>query len=130
MKKILITSITLLLLTGCGNKIICKTNKDTISETYTIKYNDNNVTKVITEKTYKFNSKDEFKSFEPMMQYIIKSNTDDNIKSSYKKKNKKYILKQEYNVENMSEQDLKKNGLNKNKEELINNLKNSGLTCK
>lgn len=130
MKKLITISITLLLLTGCGNKIICKTNKDTISETYTIKYSDNTVTKVTTEKTYRFDSKDEFKNFEPMMQYIIKSNTDDNIKSSYKKKNKKYILKQEYKVENISEEDLIKYGLNKNKEELVNNLKNNGLTCK
>ena len=130
MKKLITISITLLLLTGCGNNIICKTNKDTISETYTIEHSDNTVTKVTTKKTYKFNSKDEFKSFEPMMQYIIKSNTDDNIKSSYKKKIKKYILKQEYKVENMSDEDLINYGLNKNKEELVNNLKNSGLTCK
>ena len=65
-----------------------------------------------------------------MMQYTVKSNTNNNIKSSYKKKNKKYILKQVYDIENISENDLTQYGLNKNKEELINSLKNNGLICK
>lgn len=128
MKKILITSITLLLLTGCGNKITCKTNKDTVSETYKIEYSDNTITNITTIKTYKFKTKEEFKNFEPMLVYYTK--TGDNIKSSYKKKSKKYILKQEYNIDNLTEEELTKYGLSKNKEELVNNLKNNGLTCK
>jgi len=127
MKKIIII-LTTILLTGCGNKITCKTNKDTISETYKIEYSDNTITNITTIKTYKFKTKEEFKNFEPMLVYYTK--TGDNIKSSYKKKNKKYILKQEYNIENISDEKLKQYGLSKNKEELINNLKNNGLTCK
>ena len=120
----------LFLLTGCGNKITCKTIKSDVSEVYKIKYNDNIITNIETIKTYKFKDKSEFKNYEPMMQYTVKSNTDDNVKSSYKKKYKKYILKQVYDIGNIDDDDLLKYGLSKNKEELINNLKNSGLTCK
>ena len=130
MKKLITISLTLLLLTGCGNKITCKTNKDDIRETYKIKYNNNTITNVETIKTYKFKDKTEFKNFEGIIQYTVKSNSNDKIKSSYKKKNKKYILKQEYNIDNLTEEELTKFGLSKNKEELVNNLKNNGLTCK
>ena len=130
MKKIIIIFLMLFLLTGCGNKITCKTIKSDVSEVYKIKYNDNIITNIETIKTYKFKDKSEFKNYEPMMQYTVKSNTDDNVKSSYKKKYKKYILKQVYDIGNIDDDDLLKYGLSKNKEELINNLKNSGLTCK
>lgn len=130
MKRIVIIFLMLFLLTGCGNKIICKTIKSDVSEVYKIKYNDNIITNIEIIKTYKFKDKSEFKNYEPMMQYTVKSNTDDNVKSSYKKKYKKYILKQVYDIGNIDDDDLLKYGLSKNKEELINNLKNSGLTCK
>lgn len=130
MKKIVTISLTLFLLTGCVNTITCKTNQSDIREIYKIKYIDNTVTTVTTTKIYKFDNKEEFKNFETMMKYTVKSNTNDNIKSSYKKKNKKYILKQVYDIENISENDLTKYGLNKNKEEFVNTLKNNGLTCK
>lgn len=130
MKKLIAISLTIFLLTGCGNKIICKTSKDNVSETYTIEYSDNNVTKVTTQKTYKFDSKQEFKNFEGIMEYIVKLNKNENVESTYKKKFKKYILKNIYTIENMSEEDLTKYGLSNNKEDLVNNLKNNGLTCK
>ncbi len=128
MKKIITISLTLFLLTGCGNTITCKTKKDDISEIYKIKYSENTITDIKTFKTYKFNSKEEFKNFEPMMIYYTKTN--ENIESTYKKKHMKYVLKQVYNIENLSDEELKQYGLSKNKEELINNLKNSGLSCK
>ena len=130
MKKIITITLTLLLLTGCGNKITCKTNKDDIRETYKIKYNNNTITNVETIKTYKFNTKAEFKNYEGIMRHTTVSNTTDNIKSSYKKKNKKYILKQIFDVEKLTDEELTKYGLSKNKEEFVNNLKNNGLKCK
>ena len=87
MKKIIITMSLLLFLTGCGNKITCKTTKDLITEEYEIKYNNDKVTTVKLLKTYKFNTKAEFKNYEGIMRHTAVSNTTDNIKSSYKKKN-------------------------------------------
>lgn len=130
MRKIIITISLLLFLTGCGNKITCKTTKDLITEEYEIKYNNDTVTTVKLLKTYKFNTKAEFKNYEGIMRHTAVSNTTDNIKSSYKKKNKKYILKQIFDVEKLSDEELTKYGLEKNKEKLIDNLKNNGLKCK
>jgi len=129
MKKILIIT-TLLLLTGCGNTIICKTTGGKIIEEYNIKFNKNEITNLTTKKTYKLDTKEQFKNFESIIQYNVKSSTSENVTAKYKKKNKKYILIQEYNINKMDADELNKYGLNKNKEEYVNNLKNSGLKCK
>ena len=130
MKKIIIISTTLLLLTGCGNTIICKTTGGKIIEEYNIKYNKNEITNLTTKKTYKLDTKEQFKNFESIIQYTVKANTSENITAKYKKKNKKYILIQDYNINKMSEEESIKLGVSKNKEELVNRLKNNGLTCK
>lgn len=130
MKKLIIISLTLLLLTGCGNTIICKTTGGKITEEYKIKYNKNEITNLTTKKTYKLDTKEQFEKFESIVQYNVKASTAPNVTAKYKKKNKKYILIQEYNVEKMTEEELNKYSLNKNKDEFVNNLKNSGLTCK
>lgn len=129
MKKLLIL-ITVLLLTGCGNTITCKTNGGKISEKYKIKYNNNEITNLKTIKSYNFDTKEQFEKFESIVQYNVKAGTADNITSKYKKKNKKYILIQDYNIEKMTEEELNEYGLNKNKNEFVNNLKDSGLKCK
>lgn len=129
MKKLIILT-TLLLLTGCGNTITCKTKDGNIKEEYYIKYSGNDITKITTKKTYKFDDKEEFKSFESIVQYSVKASTSDNITSKYKKKNKKYILIQDYDIKNMSDEQLTKYSINKNKEEYVNKLKSDGLTCK
>lgn len=130
MKKLIIISLTLVLLTGCGNKIICKTQGGKITEKYTIKYSNNQVTKLTTNKTYKLDTKEQFEKFESIIQYNVKASTAPNISAKYKKKNKKYILIQDYNIEKMTDEELEKYSLNKNKDEFVNSLKNSGLTCK
>ena len=130
MKKLLIISITLILLTGCGNKITCKTNGGKITEEYTVKYKNNEIIKLTTQKTYKFDTKEQFEKFESIVQYNVKAGTANNITSKYKKKNKKYILIQDYNIEKMTDEELEGYSLNKSKTEFINNLKDSGLTCK
>lgn len=130
MKKLILISLTLLVLTGCGNKIKCKTTGGKIIEEYNIKYNKNEITNLTTKKTYKLDTKEQFKNFESIVQYNVKASTAPNVTAKYKKKNKKYILIQEYNVEKMTEEELNKYSLNKNKDEFVNNLKNSGLTCK
>ena len=129
MKKILILT-TILFLTGCGNTIICKTTGGKIIEEYNIKFNKNEITNLITKKTYKLDTKEQFKNFESIIQYTVKASTAPNVTAKYKKKNKKYILIQDYNINKMNEEELTKFGLNKNKEELVNKLKNNGLTCK
>lgn len=129
MKKLLILT-TLILLTGCGNTIICKTKGGNIKEEYYIKYNGNDITKITTKKIYKFDNKEDFKKMEGIIQYSVKLGTSDNVTSKYKKKNKKYILIQEYNISKMSEEQLKNSKVSNNKEEYINKLKSDGLTCK
>lgn len=129
MKKSLII-ISALLLTGCGNKIVCKTTAGTITEKDTIKYKQNEITKITTVKTYSFEEKEDFEQFEGIIQYNVKAGTTKNTEAKYKKKNKKYILTQTYNVSNMDDAELAKLAINKNKDEYVNNLKNSGLTCK
>ena len=130
MKRIILTTLTIILLTGCGNKIVCKTKDGDVSENYTITYKENEITSIENEKKYKFDNKDEFNSFEKIIKKMTTQNKNENIDVSYKKKNKKYILTQKYDIKNIEEETLKKYGLSKNKEELINNLKNNGLTCK
>lgn len=130
MKKIITISTLLLLLTGCGNTIICKTKNGDIKEEQHIKYNGNNITKITTKKIYKFKNKEDFKKMEGIIKYSVKLGTSDNVTSSYKKKNKKYILTQEYNISKMSEDQIKKSNVSNNKEEYINELKSTGLTCK
>ena len=129
MKKILIIT-TLLVLTGCGNTIICKTTGGKIIEEYNIKYNKNEITNLTTKKTYKLDTKEQFEKFESIVQYNVKASTAPNVTAKYKKKNKKYILIQEYNINKMGADELNKYGLNKNKEEYVNRLKNNGLKCK
>jgi len=130
MKKILIITLTALTLTGCGNTIICKTGKGTITETYKIKYKKDTITNVTTTKTYKFNTKEEANNYEGIMRHTVLLNKNENIEITYKKKKKKYILTQKYNIENITNEELNQYGLSKNKQELINNLKSDGLTCK
>ena len=129
MKKILLIT-TLLVLTGCGNTIICKTTGGKITEEYKIKYNKNEITNLTTKKTYKLDTKEQFEKFESIVQYNVKASTAPNVTAKYKKKNKKYILIQEYNINKMGADELNKYGLNKNKEEYVNRLKNNGLKCK
>lgn len=129
MKKSLII-ISALLLTGCGNKIVCKTTAGTITEKDKIEYKQNEITKITTVKTYSFEEKEDFEQFEGIIQYNVKAGTTKNTEAKYKKKNKKYILTQTYNVSNMDDAELTKLAINKNKDEYVNNLKNSGLTCK
>ena len=133
MKKIIKLLALTLLLSGCSNKIVCKTNNDnnnSVNIKYIIKYDDNGLTNIITEKTYSFNTKEERESFEPFINYTINISNADNIKTSYKKKNKKYILIQKYDVNSISEDILLKNGLKKDKDDLLKYLSDSGLTCK
>src|SRR5574344_1481865 len=111
MKKILIIT-TLLLLTGCGNTIICKTTGGKIIEEYNIKFNKNEITNLTTKKTYKLDTKEQFKNFESIIQYNVKSSTSENVTAKYNKKNKKYILIQEYNINKMDADELNKYGLN------------------
>ena len=129
MKKLLVLT-TLILLTGCGNTIICKTKDGDIQEKYYIKYSDNDITKIKTKKIYKFDNKEDFKQMEWIIKYSVKLGTSDNITSKYKKKNKKYILIQEYDISKMDEEQLKKQNVSNNKEEYVNKLKSDGLTCK
>lgn len=129
MKKIIILTIIVLLMTGCSNTITCKTKNSDVQEEYNIKYKNNNISKITIKKTYKFTDKKEFEQFETFVKYNA-SKENENIKSSYKKKNKKYIIKQIYKVEKMTDDELNKHSLNKNKEEFVNNLKDNGLTCK
>jgi len=129
MKKLITITLTLFLLTGCGNTITCKTKKGDIREIYKIEYSDNTVTNLKITKTYKFDNKTDFKKYEPTMKYYTTINSE-NVKNTYKKKNKKYILTQIYNTQELTEEELTKYGLSKNKEELVEDLKNSGLTCK
>ena len=129
MKKIIILT-TLILLTGCGNTIICKTKDGNIKEEYKIEYKNNDITKITINKTYKFDNKEDFKKVEGIIQYSVKLGTSDNVTSKYKKKNKKYILIQEYNVLKMNEEELEKFNITANKEEYINKQKSDGLTCK
>ena len=129
MKKIIILT-TLILLTGCGNTIICKTKDGNIKEEYKIEYKNNDITKITINKTYKFDNKEDFKKVEGIIQYSVKLGTSDNVTSKYKKKNKKYILIQECNVLKMNEEELEKFNITANKEEYINKQKSDGLTCK
>lgn len=129
MKKLIIIG-TAILLTGCGNKILCKTTGGKIKEEYNIKYQNNEIIKLTTKKTYKLDTKEQFEKFESIVQYNVKASTTNNIIAKYKKKNKKYILIQEYDIKKMTDEELDKHGLSKNKTELVNNLKNSGLVCK
>ena len=130
MKKLITVSLILFLLTGCGKTIICKTKEGNVEEEYNIKYSGNDITKLSIKKTYKFDDVESFENFENTINYTVLSLKQNNVKSSYKKKNKKYILKQVYNIKNTNEEELKQYGLSKNKEELLNNLKTSGLICK
>jgi Cft2 family RNA processing exonuclease len=129
MKKTLVI-LSALLLTGCGNKIVCKTTDGAVTEKDTIKYKQNEITKITTVKTYSFEDKEEFEEFEGIIQYGVKAGTSKNTEASYKKKNKKYILTQIYNVSDMDQTELDKLAINKNKDEYVKNLENSGLTCK
>lgn len=130
MKKLITVSLILFLLTGCGKTIICKTKEGNVEEEYNIKYSGNDITKLSIKKTYKFDDVESFENFENTINYTVLSLKQNNIQTSYKKKNKKYILKQVYNIKNTNEEELKQYGLSKNKEELLNNLKTSGLICK
>lgn len=130
MKKLITISLILFLLTGCCKTIICKTKEGNVEEEYNIKYSGNDITKLSIKKTYKFDDVESFENFENTINYTVLSLKQNNIQTSYKKKNKKYILKQVYNIKNTNEEELKQYGLSKNKEELLNNLKNNGLICK
>lgn len=129
MKKISVILATLVL-TGCGNKIVCKTTAGSITEKDTIEYKQNEITKITTVKTYSFEEKDDFEQFEGIIQYNVKAGTTKNTEAKYKKKNKKYILTQIYRVSDMDESELTKLAINKDKDEYVKNLENSGLTCK
>lgn len=134
MKKILILLIPLILLTGCSKRITCKSSGEadelTITQLYKINYKGENVTNVYSEKTYKFNDKEQFKNFENLMNYTVSSLQQDNVEVTYKKKNKKYVLIQKYNTEKLTDEQLIESGLHRNKDELINSLKENGLECK
>ncbi|MBP3920847.1 MAG: hypothetical protein J6D28_04705 [Bacilli bacterium] len=131
MKKIIVLVITLIFITGCGNKIVCRTNNDnSVSEIYEISYVDDNVTDIINRKIYRFDNKEEFNNFENLMNYKVESNGNNNVKISYKKKNKKYILISEYDVDLLSDQQLKQFGLSRSLSDLKGSLMEYGLSCK
>lgn len=129
MKKILIP-LTILLLTGCGNKIVCTTTNGDVSEKHKITYKEDEVIKVETEKVYKFEDEEEHEAFEKIIGFTINQNKNENIEISYKKQKKKYTLTYKYNVQNITEDELVGLGLNKNKTTLVEQLKNNGLKCK
>ena len=129
MRKVLIL-LGIFLLTGCGNTLTCKTGKSDVSEVYKIEYSGNDITGISVKKIYKFDNKNDFKSFEGIIQYNVKADSVNKVKSSYKKKRKKYILKQVFNIDNLSDEDLTRYGLSKNKDTLIDKFRSNGLTCK
>lgn len=129
MKKSLAV-ISILLLTGCGNKITCKTENGPIEQKFEISYKEDEIQTIKTTKTYKFTDKEEFKSYESVIQYTVKAEMSDNVTTKYKKKNKKYLLIKEYNIQKMNEEELKKVNMSRSKSEIIENFENSGLTCK
>ena len=122
--------ISILLLTGCGNKIICKTENGPIEQKFEISYKEDEIQTIKTTKTYKFTDKEEFKSYESVIQYTVKADMSDNVTTQYKKKNKKYILIEKFNISKMNEEELKKVNMSRSKSEIIENFENSGLTCK
>jgi hypothetical protein len=130
MKKIIVLSFLLFSLTGCGNTMVCKTKDTSISEKYVIKYDDSKIVGLKTEKVYKFETSDEFKSFEVFMKHTENSNDNDNVEVSYKKKNKKYILTRVYKLDKISDDELSDLGISIDKDTMINVLKNKGLSCK
>lgn len=129
MKKSL-ALISVILLTGCGNKIICKTENGPIEQKFEINYKEDEIQTIKTTKTYKFTDKEEFKAYESVIQYTVKADMSENVTTQYKKKNKKYILIEKYNISKMNENELKKVSMSRNKNELIENFENSGLICK
>ena len=129
MKKILILT-SIILLTGCGNKIVCKTENGPIEQKFEIRYKEDEIQTIKTTKTYKFTDKEEFKAYESVIQYTVKADMSENVTTQYKKKNKKYILIENMNISKMNDDELKKVSMSRSKSEIIENFENSGLTCK
>lgn len=133
MKNKLIILAVLILLTGCNNKITCKTEGSTeelkTEQTYKISTKNNSITKVEVKKTYSFKTQNKFENFENLMKKTVETK-DENIKSSYKKKNKEYTLTEVYNIENMTDERLEELNIKRSKKEYIDILKSQGLTCK
>ena len=118
MKKLITISLTLLLLTGCGNKITCKTNKDDIRETYKIKYNNNTNSSLQAEKDKKI-----YLPFTREKRISFKSNFN-NLKS--KLQTPKNFFKKTYNLDeiymNFSGKNINKPSFNNNIKSLINSI--------
>ena len=132
MKRLVVIIGLTFLLSGCFGKTVCKSpnGENDVDISYTIKYYDDNVRKVVLDKTYNFSTKEELENYSAIMNYTIKKDTTDNIIIDSKKKNNKYILTYRYNVNKMNEEELKQSGLKRNKTELINYLNSNGFTCK
>lgn len=134
MKKKIISVLILLIITGCGNKITCKSTGGTdelkITEKYVIEYNDDYITNLYIKKSYKFKDKQKYINFEKIINNAVKSLDQKNIKVSVKKKNKKYTLVQDYNFSAIDDEQLQTLALIRNKNEFISQLEGNGLKCK
>ena len=120
-----------------SNKIVCKSvgkTKDlNITQKYTIKYSENDITSIEIIKIYKYMNDDMFKKFE-----ITYNNTLSNYESlknsylNYSGSISKDTYKIELNVDvsDMKEEDLNGLGLGKDFKSMKTQLENQGLICK
>ncbi|MFA5603342.1 MAG: hypothetical protein WDA12_00590 [Bacilli bacterium] len=137
-KRLWLTIIMIILITGCGEKkLTCtsngKTEDMTIKQKYFLTIEDKNITKVKSEKEYIFKSNDLYNSFETVVNHS-KSNIEEldnsKIKFNTKKTKDSYKLTMEVNMKDVDEEEITSLGLNKNLDEFKKTLEEQGLTCK
>lgn len=133
MKKTIILTLMLFIITGCDKKIVCKlTGNDDNPKTtqkYEIHYKNNSVTKIAINRTYEFKSKIAFEQFESLLNYTQPVDQE-NMQISYKKHKQTYNIIEIYNYEKLTPEEKDSIGYPENKSDLINDLKNQGLKCK
>jgi len=139
--SILIIFIVLIILVVLGllfssNGLVCKSsgtsNGIKITQKYTIKYNKNEVNKVIVDKEYKFNDKEKYNSFDNIIDATSKyyKNLDKkNVKYSDTTMNKKYSYTLKVNVKKLSKKKVEEIGFSKSLKTLKKNMKEQGIKC-
>lgn len=139
MKKILLMTITLLLLVGCGSKDKKVTCKKEFSDEFSkivyedvITYQDNEVLKVNSEMNLTFNEKnDDFSMFEGYANATKEEyNKKNGITSTLKTEDKSIVLSVEYDLKNMLAEEIANYNLDFDIEKIKENYTASGYTCK
>ncbi len=138
MKKIIVITFIILLMSGCtNNKLVCSSSATSddiqIIQNFKLTYEKNEIKEFVIHKTYKFEDEERYKSFGLLMDIYkknIESMKNDGVVYSQINGNKTYKFKLKVTTEDLTDDKLSTLELNVKLDEFQKILEDQGLKCK